>query len=222
MVRDLDQRARARVEVDPLLTAKPHAVRIGDGAAERFDELAFVDRPLRGWVEAKKKLAGRVVEEIFVGDSTTARSEDSDQRSSRRVNTHDFKPQTCPVKPLAPLTGFDIDAVDLIGKDSSRRTRAKWTWVSWIHGAVPEDSRSCADLGDFDVCHLVNRARRLLEQPDAGPDMLERLGEVDTVGRIIEDLRLSAESGCTRRFGKRNVLAALDADEMDGEDAVVS
>src|SRR5207248_11405203 len=67
MIGDLLQAARVRVVVDALRAAQPHTMGIGDRAIERLDDLAFVDRALRGRAEAQQQLTLGVLEEVLSG-----------------------------------------------------------------------------------------------------------------------------------------------------------
>src|ERR1700681_1204648 len=90
LVGDLLESARFRVEVDALRGAKPHAMRIGNGPAERLDDLPLEDGPLRRAVGCNQQLAGGVEEKIGIGNAGLVADQDPDQRSAGKIYCDDI------------------------------------------------------------------------------------------------------------------------------------
>lgn len=220
LIGDLLQSTGIGVEVDALVAAEPHTMRISDWCSQCFDESAFVDRALRRAAETDQKLAFNVIDETRAGDVLIlAGNEDLDQRSRRQIDTDHEERDARSVEPLTSAAGFQVEPIHLIRKDARRGLGTKRTWVSSVDLTEPQHSSRTYDFRPLHVYDFANRFSCRIEQPHAWPHVLERLDQIDPFRRVIENDWLRGAEVVSGRNLNGMVVARSDVDDVNHKDA---
>src|SRR5712692_8624027 len=205
LVRDLLQTAGIGVEVDPLRTAKPDPMRIGDRPVQGHHERAFENRALRTLVERYQKLC-----------PCFSAVRGHDQRPAAGVKPNDEETYSFSIDPDDPMARCKVEPDDLVRPKTYRRLL--WVGVGWIYLTNPEDAatRACLRIETCGagrrrscICGLAHRSGCRVDEPQP-MQALETKRHVNAVGGVIEDI-----VGADRTQRERALIAADDVDDVE-------